>query len=374
MYNTFKSRKLLILFASCSLLLTACFPSGEELLSIEDNAVISDQIENIVANNEDLDVEVTLPAETLAELPKINVGIMEWNDDSIKDIFLSGKENLEHKERDGDIFGYEKHHLYLENDAEGHKYWLGYEPGYLLSEIRRSGVFGYGTLETYLGYGHLEDMFTDSSISMLSKEDGIEMCTHILKSVGITNYSDPTVYAVTVDKANTFWKEELYTDYEEYKDWSSAEEEVYLMRFPLKYGDINVTTTCPNYWEIYGYVGYFVGSYVNFVVTKNEIHSLNAWNIFSPEYETGDTVKINCSAENALKIATEHYDNMSVGGLKYKIFDCNLVYVPHDQYDEKYFTLIPMWQVEAARYMDDDTLGIHDDLFIDAETGKVIVW
>lgn len=111
------------------------------------------------------------------------------------------------------------------------------------------------------------------------------------------------------------------------------------MRFPIKYGDINAATSGTNCWDSYGPVRYFVGSYVDFVVTKDGIHSLEARNIFSPEYETGDTVKINCSAENALKIAAEHYDSTSINGLNYKIFDCSLVYVPHDQYDEKKFTL-----------------------------------
>lgn len=369
-----KPRKLLVIFIPCCLLFTSCYPSGGNLLSTEDNASISEKIENIVSNNERLDVEVTLSVETVMELPKINVKIMEWNEDKLKNAFLSGKENLEHEERNGNIFHNEKHHLYIEEDAEGDKYWLGYELGYLFSDNRRSNVFGYGTLETFLGYAHLEDIFTDSDISLLSKEDAIERCTDTLKSVGVTNYSEPIVYAVTVDKANKFWEDQHYDEYDEYKAWLSQEDEVYIMRFPLKYGDINVAASERNSIATYGYVANFVGSYVDFVVTKDDIHSLKAWNIFSPEYETGDTVKINCSAENALKIAAEHYDSISVGGLKYKIFDCNLVYVPHDQYNEKNFTLVPMWEVEAACYRDDEIIGTNDDLFIDAETGNIIVW
>ncbi|MCM1298558.1 MAG: hypothetical protein NC203_03720 [Firmicutes bacterium] len=373
---TLKHKKMLGLIAFCSLLFTSCYPSGGELLSTEDNAAISNQIENIVSNNEDLDVEVTLPAESVAELPKINVKIMEWDEDQLKNVFLSGKENLVHEEHTCELFTDEKQHVYYTaEDAEGdERYAFNYQPMDLVSQSSGSGVFGYGTLRTYLGYAHLEDIFTDSDISLLSKDDAIERCTDILKSVGITNYSDPDVYAVTVDKANIFWKEQMYTDYEEYKDWSSAEEEVYIMRFPLKYGDINAATSDPNFCANYGPVGVFVGSYVNFVVTKDGIHSLDARNIFSPEYEAGDTVKINCSAEKALKIAAEHYDSVSINDVKYKIFDCSLVYVPHDQYDEKNFTLVPMWEIEAAYYRDDDTIGTYDNLYIDAEAGNIIIW
>lgn len=367
--HTFKTAKLLILFASCSLLLTACFPSGGQNLSNEDSALIGKEIESIVSNNEHLDAEVTLPTETVADLPKINVKIMEWDEDQLKNVFLSGKENLVHEEHPCETFPDEKQHVYSTE-----KYAFIYTPGELYMQNYGSGVFGHGTLRTFLGHAHLEDIFTDDSISLLSKDDAVERCTDILKAVGITNYSDPTVYAVTVDKANMFWKEELYTDAEQYKAWSSADEEVYIMRFPLKYGDINADTSGTNYWATYGPVGYFVGSYVDFVVTKDGIHSLDGRNIFSPEYETGDTVKINCSAENALKIAAKQYDSKSIDGLKYKIFDCSLVYVPHDQYDEKNFTLVPMWEIKAAYYRNDDTIGTYDNLFIDAETGNVIIW
>lgn len=377
---TLKPKKLLILFSSCSLLLAACYPSGEQLLSTEDNAAISEQIENIVSNNEHLEIDVP-SVENISEIPKINVKIMEWNEDKLKNIFLSGKDDLEYDERNSEPFPDEKTHFYFEKDAEEDKYCLRYEPGNLLSENRRSSAFGYGTLSTFLGYAHLEDVFTDGDIGLLSKDDAIKRCTDILSSVGITNYSEPKVYAVTVDKANKFWIDEGYDELESlkessssYKGWTSAEDEVYLMRFPLKFGDINAAAIATNSWFTYGPVGYFVGSYVDFVVTKDEIHSLEANNIFFPEYEIGDTVKINCTSENALKIAAEHYDSKSINGVKYKIFDCNLVYVPHDRYDEKNFTLVPMWEVEAAYYSDDDVLGVRDDLFIDAETGNIIIW
>lgn len=362
--------------AACSMLLTACYPSGGEKLSTEDNNAISGQIENIVSNNEHLDMEIKAPtAEDISELPKINVKILEWDEDQLKNVFLSDKENLVHEEHICETFPDEKQHVYYtKEDSEGDEgYAFRYEPGELNSSRSGSGAFGYGTLRTYLGYAHLEDIFTDGRISVLSKDDAIKRCADILKAIGITNYSDPTVYAVTVDKANMFWEEQLRTDAEQYKAWSSAEDEVYIMRFPLKYSDINATQSTQSSRAIYGPVGYFVGSYVDFVVTKDGIHSLDARNIFSPEYETGDTVKINCTAENALKIAAKQYDSKSIDGLNYKIYDCSLVYVPHDQND-KNFTLVPMWEIKAAYYRDDDTIGIYDNLFIDAETGNIIIW
>ena len=84
---TLKPKKLLILFSSCSLLLAACYPSGEQLLFTDDNNVISEQIENIVSKNEHLEIDVP-SVENTSEVPKINVKIMEWDEDQQDDELL----------------------------------------------------------------------------------------------------------------------------------------------------------------------------------------------------------------------------------------------------------------------------------------------
>ena len=244
-----KFAKALTLFMPLTLL-TACFPSGDELLIDQNNSEISQQISDIAQDNENFEIDVPT-VENVAEVPKINVKIMEWDEDKLKDLFLKDKTNLEYEEHPANYCQNELLHLYLEKDEEGEKYWFSYEPGYLTSR-NWSNTFGYGTLLSYLNDGYLDDIFTDDDLSLLSKEDAIKRCTDLMQSVGIKNYSEPTVYAVTVDKANTLWREELYTDYEEYKDWTSAEEEVYAVRFPIKYNDINVTTDTQNYVNSYG--------------------------------------------------------------------------------------------------------------------------
>ena len=370
-----KKSVLLIIGLLPAIVLAGCYPSGGELLSNEDNGAISEQIEDIVSGNENLDVDVTL-AENALEVPEINVKVMEWDEEKIKSIFLEGKDNLEHEEHKSEPFPNDTLHLYTEED----NYWLSYEPTYLSSTNSSSGVFGYNTLEANLNLLRLEDIFTDNEISVLSKDEAAKRCTDLLEKLGITNYSEPTVWAVKVDKANKYWKEDGY-DKSTNKDgtssfeyWSSPDDEIYLMRFPLKYNDIPVTVTRQSNRENYGDAAMFAGTYADFVVTKDDIFSLNAINIFSPEYEPGEKVKINCSAENAVKIAAEHYGSLGTDGMNYKVFNCKLVYVPHEQYNEKNFTLVPMWEIEAAHYMDDDIIGVRENLFIDAQNGNVIIW
>lgn len=362
---TIKSIKKIILFVSCSLLLTSCYPSGDQLLSTEDNSVLSEEIENIVSDNEHFEIEVQLP-EYPTELPEINVKVMDWDEDKLKEIFLAERTNLEYDEAPSDFFSNDKLCIY----KQGTEYWLVYEPGRLTAEDRAS-PYGYGTMGGVLSLYRFEDFFTEDNINLLPKEDAINSCISLLEKIGITNYFEPKVYAITADKANEYWKE---NDYDQYKTWT-ADDEIYLMRFAIGYNDIPITINEPDVGSATGHGGYYVGSNIDFIVTKDKVFSLKSDNLFSPEYELGETVKINCSAENALKIAAEHYGGISLGEQNIKITSCELVYVPYEQHDEKNFTLIPMWEIDAGQYREDKSImGIRNSLFIDAQTGKVIVW
>lgn len=371
---TLKSVKIIILFMSCSLLLTACFPSGGQALSTEDNDVISRQIENIVSDNNNLQVDVQLN-ETVEELPKINVKAMEWDENKLKEFFLTGRNNIEHEERPtnfDEFFPNDKRNLFF----EGEDYWLIYEPGTLLSEERHSGVFGYKTMMMNFNHFRFKDFFTDENLSVLSKNEAISRCTLILDKVGITNYSEPEIYAITADKANKFWKSEEYDEYDEYNDWVSLDDEIYILRFLIEYNNIPVTDISPSIVEG-DFVGLFVGTYINFIVTKDKIYSLSANYIFSPEYENGEKISIKCSEENALKIAAEYYNDISLNDDKnIKITDCKLVYAPREWHkdNENPFTLVPVWEIDAAIYSSNKLMGINENMFIDVQTGNIIIW
>lgn len=367
-----KKIKILKFLALCLplTLLTACFPSGE--LLGEDGENVSGQINSIVSENDRLDMEIgSLPDENISRLPTVKVKIMEWGENKVKKEFLDGQADVFlNDEAPSDRFPNETAYYYT--DKKG--YSLVYDPGRISVNYYSSSTFGYGTLSINARTYRFDDFFTDDSISLLSKDEAIKRCTDIMENIGLTNYSEPIVYAITKDKANQYWHDKMYDEYEEYADWTSEEEEIYVMRFPIEYNEIPVTMTLGSDVETYGRVVLFSGSYVDFVVTKDDVYSLESWNVFSPEFETGETVDIGCSAENALKIAMEYYDSLTASGLTCKVFDCKLVYVPREMYDDKYFTLVPMWEAKAACYRDGASMGTYDELFIDAQSGSVVNW
>lgn len=360
-----KLLKSVILFTSCLFFLSACYPTGEQLPSTGDDNSISEQIGAIASGNEHLEIDA-LPSEYKTELPKINVKVMEWDSDKINEAFLSQKPGLEHNEYPCDFFSNENYHVYKEED----KYWLVYEPGRLDSEYRKS-VYGYGTMQAAMESYRFEDLFTEDSINSLEKDKAVNECIELLNKVGITNYSEPRIYAITADKANEYWK---WMDYDEYEEWT-VDNEIYFVWFPIEYNGIPVTDYYSRNIAIGGQGGYFVGSHISFVVTKEKVFSMMSSNIFSPEYELGENVKIKCSADNALKFAAEYYDGIVLGDQDIKINDCELVYVPYEQHDEKNFTLVPMWKINISVYSDSSVLmGVRDVLFIDAQTGNIIIW
>lgn len=360
---TCESKRLTVLAISCSLLLTACFPSGGQALSTEENSVLSQQIEEIVSNNEHLEVEAELN-ENVETVPKINVKIMEWDEEKLKETFLKEKTNLIHEEHPSNSFPNDSHHLYTEED----QYWFAYEPGELLSADRQN-VFGYGRLQSYLSVRRFEDFFTDDSIEFLSRNEAVNRCTSLLTEVGITNYGEPKVYAITADRANEFWKTE--DDDNEYDDWT-IEDEIYLLRFPIEYNNIPITTDSKFGGSKFGNNKQIGSTLIDFIVTAEKIYSMNCQCVYSPKCEIVENVKINCSAENALKIAAQHYDSVELGDQTIKILSCKLVYVRDEINEDKNCTLIPLWKIDAASYDNEALMGSPDSLFIDVSTGNII--
>lgn len=368
MFNL-KYAKMAVLLGLCSFFSSACYPTGEQTLPVNDDSVVK-QIEDIVSGNEHLEIDVDIP-EIAIEMPKINVKVMEWNSDKLYKMFLASRPNLTYYEYPSDFFDGEIYQLY-DDESSDEAYRFIVQAGFLSSQIRREfSKYGYGTMQSALDTYCFEDYFMEEGISSFSKEDAINRCAVFLKEVGITNYANPNVYAITAGKANEYWEEKNYTEYEEW----TADDEIYILRFPIEYNGVPVTTTCSSSRDIGGHGGYFVGSYIDFITTEDEIIYMNCSTIFSPEYELGENVSINCSAENALKIAAEHYDSIVLGDNDIKILECELVYVPYEQYGEKNFTLIPMWRIDVSIHRGDtDIMGVCDYLFIDAQKGNIIIW
>ncbi len=369
-----KSVKKVISLMLSLLLLTAavsgCYPGGTARLPEEsDEEEIREQILNIAEENGHLAIEARIPEDTPKELPRLEVHVMEWDEETINAMFLAQRPGLEHAEYPSDDFTGENYDFYESKDAEA--YWLVYEAGRLSSDIREKfGVYGYGTLMSVFGTYYLPDYFDGENIGLFPASGAVDRVEAVLTELGVTNFSEPAVYPVTADKANRY-----LADYNEYQKWT-AEDEIYFLQFPQAYEGIPVTTDNPKDRTPGGHGAYFVGSSVTAAVAQDEILSLDCEHLFSPDYRKGESVPIQCSAENALKIAAEHYQGVALPDITITIKNIQLVYVPFEQQDEKNFTMVPMWRVDVAvkNSNNDSLMDTADFLFIDVQTGDIIIW
>lgn len=352
--------------------LSGCYPTGEQSFENVSPEELSLSAENITAGNEHLSIFAKLPESIPDEVPKIRVSVREWDADSLKEMFIGDRDDLEHYEYPSDFFADENYHVYMSGEnSDREPYWLIYEAGRLTSEIREN-IYGCGSLSSALFTYNFDDFFNDDRLELFTKADAVNRTNTLLTRLGITNCSEPYVYAITADKANKYLADQFAEA--NYKKWT-ADDEIYILSYPLEYDGIPVTMNFSSSGEIGGHGSFFVGSYINVIVTKDKILSLSCQNILSPDYERGETVSINCNAQNALKIAAEYYDSIVLEDYDIKILNCRLVYVPFEQHDEKDFTLIPMWKIDASIDRHDSALMCACDyLFIDAQTGNIIIW
>lgn len=363
-----KYAKIYILFVATAAVLTGCYPKGVSTISEMESNDSEYIISEIASENEHLTIDVTLPENVPDQLPKVNVNVMEWDEDVVNDLYLFPRQNLIHSEYPCDFFTGENYQLFESTDESAYR--LVYEPGRLSSAVREKFVkYGYGTLESGFGTYCFSDYYNDGVEDYLGSEAEKELIRQLVQ-LGLTNLANPEVYLVTAEKANEYFSLKGYDEYEKWTD----DNQIFLVRYPLEYGGIKVTTDASSDLVSGGHGSYFVGSYITAIVTNNEVLSLDCQNIMSAKYDTGKTVSIVCNASHALKVAAEYYDAMSLGDSDIKLLDLSLVYVPFEQHSEKEFTLVPMWKVNAVVKNEEDIMGSFNYLFIDAEDGHIIIW
>lgn len=363
---------LVIILSAC--VIFGCIPLGAALMPNAAPEEIPLEVENTVSETEYFSAEE--PSETLPEneskeselsetdvtlIPKINVKVTDWDSEKLESIFLAGKTDIEYTEYPSDVSEYAKRYRY----EEGETYWLVYEPGDLTFNDLRN-TYGQRTMQSSIKLYRFEEYLTEDSIEGLSKEDAIKQCTDILDELGITNYAEPRVYAMSAEKANRYW-----FDIEDYMDWDweewGADEECYYLTFPIEYNGILVNDKTPSTGGIK-----YDNSYIDFIVSKEKVLNVSGMGIFSPEYESGEEVQVNCSADNAMKIAAKHLDGIDLMSTEFVITDCELVYVPSEKLSDKEISLVPMWRINVSEKYGDDIMGVRDCLLIDVQTGAVV--
>lgn len=355
----------LAILAACSI--TGC--SAIDGAAPAANGALDTGIANQAALAANFSPEIVNIEKEEKTLPVIKAKLKEWDEDKLKAMYVDTRDDLTLTENPSDIFG-GTFKLY-ENDDD---FWLVYENSRLTAENRTCfGKYGYGHLASEVNTYSFGEYYNDDEIALFPKEDAVNRANALLDELGIKGYSEPTVYAITADKANVdldgiYYNKDGTTH--TYEKWT-ADNEVYILTYSFEYNGIPLTEVCDN-----SIGGMFVGSEIVAIVTKDDVVSLNAMNILSDEYEeTGKTVTVKCTREQALEMANKYF-NVSLPGYEdedrdVKVLNCEIVYMPLDDYDIEtgYVSLVPMWRVDISYYDEYSLMRGGDNVFINVYTG-----
>lgn len=351
-----------------AVMLTGCFPTGEVV--IPDGGLGMDELLAMAEGVENLSLDLTLPADYPDEVPQVTVKVREWDNDRLREIFIDGKNIIEQYEYESDLFPEETYYVYYTDDG----YVCGFEPGHVFLRHNEKNNAGYDLFTSMFYYYHCEDMLTADSLDGFPLSDATGRVNELLDNIGISNYSEPYVYAVSAEKANMWLEKEAHKQKElwgedtEVKTWGE-ENEAYILRYPLQYGYIPVETDTVTVKVNYAYLD----TYIEAIVTRDDIISLDCRGIYSEEYETGPVVSINWSPTDALsRLITDLSKAVITDPLTF--YDCRFVYAPTGIQDDGSVILSPVWHFEYAKETEisAEDGGIKRVEYINAQTGNKI--
>lgn len=355
------------IYITIAAILAACSLAG----CTADAPLNSDIVKNgALAANTAPDIINTKYDKKTEEIPMLKAKVKEWDVDRINELFIEPRTDLVHTEYPGSFPFNDSYDVYL-GDESGDAYWLVYENGRLLAETRRDfDKYGYGTLASGLHVYSFGEYYNDNEIGLFPKEDAVSRTNELLDKLGIKGYSEPEVYAITADKANADlsgeWNDKNGISHS-YEKWT-ADDEVYILRYSLEYNNIPLTN---NFQSDIG--GVLVGSDITAIVTKDEILSLDAFNILSDEYEVGESINVKCTREQAIEMADKYFKatnpSFENDDSDVKLLGCEIVYMPINMDAEGCCTLVPMWKVDISYYSEYSFMRGYDCVFINVSTG-----
>ena len=336
------------------------------------------------------------------QMPTIKVKAKKWDEEKLKELFISPNDSFELTVNNSDMFDGNNFYVYDGVKENGKEFWLVYETGRLTAEYRDNSK-GQLSIATTLGVYDFGDFFGDKDLTLFTREDAKNMVSPVLAELGITNAGEPEVHAFSAENANKYLAQDRYVakgdDKEStYPEWS-VEDEIYVLRYPLMYDDLPLSTVCPSTGLIDNKWAGYIGTYIDVIVNKDGILSIDGSQLLSTEYEEAEEVAISFDYESALKKGNEYFTDWTeefnstgyMGHYDYEIESCQLVYVPilsdedpakHFSEDKGFtytedvdFTLVPMWRVDAVIIHSEERFegrrGVQS-VFIDPQTGNIM--
>ena len=349
--------------------LSGCYPSEQRTKPSDGESVhtsdgsFSDPSENSYANSEqdvetsgsdsqeihlkidNLQLDMNVPSNIPNVVTSLKLTLKKWDTEYMKKFFLENSTITESYEYDCQFYPGEKHYSYDTDQLA--VFW---EPGKFgfSDKIALGGEFKYGTV-----YYEVTDDFAanNEELSAFSRKDAVNRVNDFLEKIGITNYGEPKIAPIRAELANEVlskFKKRGEDNGEpfDYTPWTE-EEECYYLRYPLLYNNMELSVDMVGIpkreWGI-------SGTYIEAVVSKNQIIRVMGNDIYSENTEKADEISINYNFDQALDKLKNYYSNI-VFDSPITYYDCKLIYFPDDVSDDRMtVTFMPVWRFNGYYY------------------------
>lgn len=352
-----------IILAMLAGALCGCFPTGEH--SVTSNADLT-ALQARADKLDNLTLDLKLPENIPNELPELKLTARSWDENKVKNLFLDGKTVTEHYEYPGWYNTEFGESYYLFETADNHS--ILYETGRLSDDINdyekyyKYGITSIASLTRIL---KADEFFPRKELAGFSASAAKSMVEKVLGELGIKNFGEPEILAISAEDANNYHLIRQKSDSEYEFNELPKEIEFYVLKYPIVYegyplAQWNTPISQPNKTV--------PASYINAIVVKDEIVSLEITGEYSEEYETGEKVPIKFKPADILDIVLSRYENTVILS-PVTIYDCKLIYAA-DKIDGKSYTFIPVWEVDLTSPDEDYGCGVMRREYYNAQTGN----
>ncbi|PLR86823.1 hypothetical protein CVD25_17915 [Bacillus canaveralius] len=369
-------KKIVILWVCiCSFVLSACFPTGEQKDSSRSVSVgtASGSTPKFMEMEleENLKINADITGVESKKLKNYSISLKNLDENQILKTFLKDKTIVENREVKNDLFPDYKDKFFGFSDGSYLTMQLGsirYDDSFYSEREYENVISG----STYFMRNDLKDVFNETTLEGLDKNEAVEKVRNAVKDLGIFQTGNPEVITLDFKTLESEWE-----DYET-KDGSQPrkfekDDEAYAVIFPVVLDKTNITnkgySNADNQMEV-------VGSRIMGVVGKDGLIFLTVQGI----YEIGETLKDNISPislETALEKVKNKYKDVLIKD-PILISRIALEYVPTVSTTEGInYKLIPAWVFSGKQDLTiDDKKGgsfkmsADFSILINAETGE----
>ncbi|PLR77951.1 hypothetical protein CU633_07960 [Bacillus sp. V3-13] len=364
----------ILLLCVSSFVLSACFPKGEQKDS--SGSVSVDTPNGTTPNfmdmelDENLMVEADITCTDNKNLKISSISLKNFDEDQIKKTFLKNKTIAETHENNNELFPEYKD-----------KYFQLSDESYLIMElgsIRYTDVFysdrSYDDVisgSTYFIRSDLKDVYKETTLDNINKNDAIEKVRNAANEVGISQLGEPEVIALDFETLESEWEDYETKDGGHPRKWEK-DDEAYIVIFPVVYD--NITITNKGYSNANNQMS-VIGSRIMGVVNKDGLIFFTGSGI----YELGETLNDNItpiSLETALgKVKNKYKDVLITDPIVISKIALEYVPVMSNTKAIKY-ELIPAWVFTAKQDVTFNEKGgtfkasAEFTIMINAETGQ----